>query len=161
MYIHTHTHIHANPASVPGSRTKRSPTKSAVHHTTSNPATVWLCMSKRPFSEMPDKMQKDQSRCAGKITSPESVTICYTKARLKTGAVQLFCDINVGRQLATKKKINTIFYDISISHRRLVCNTIQMAMMIRFGQGSYKGGGMEDKDDRGPHIARRRLSEVP
>lgn len=86
---------HSNPPTAPESRTRRSPTKSAVHHATSNPATAWLCMSKRPPSEKPDKMQKDQSRCAEKIMSPESVTICYTKARLKTGAVQLFGDINV------------------------------------------------------------------
>lgn len=130
----------SHPPTAPASRTTRSPTlKSAVHHTTSNPAAAWLCMSKRPFSVKPDKMQKDQSRCAGKITSPESVTICYTKARLKTGAVQLFGDINVWRQLA-RKKINTIFYDISVSHGQCVCNVIQMrAVTIRFGYVSYTG----------------------
>lgn len=50
-----------------------------------------------------------------------------------------------------KKKINKDFYDISISPGQHVCNTIQMGeMMIRFGQGFDKGGGMEGEDDRGP-----------
>lgn len=76
-YIFMYTGTHSNTPPVPQSlvRTRRSPTvESTVHHATSNPAAAWLCMSKRPFSEKPDKMQKDQSRCTGKITSPESVT---------------------------------------------------------------------------------------
>lgn len=114
-------------------------------------------MLKRHSCERPDKMQKDQSRCSRKITSPESVTTYWrgggvtrsTKDALKTGAVQLFGDFNVWRQEAIK--IYPTFYDTSISPGRHVCNAIQMgAMMIRFGWGFNTAGRMEDGDDGGP-----------
>lgn len=106
-------------------------------------------------------MQKDQSRCTSKITSPESVTTYWGRRRklwhvpqklsLKQELYSYLVIIMYDQKKKKKKKINTIFYDNSISSGQCACKTIQMgAMMIRFGQDFYEGGGIKDKDDRGP-----------
>lgn len=148
--------------------------QSTVQHATFNPAAVWLCMSKRPFFQETDKMQKDQSRCTWKITSPESVTTYWgerkkkkwhipQKPGLKQERYSYLVKLMYGDNKYKKNQYNFLWH---LHFLWPACDTIQIeAVMIRFGQGFYYkegwGGGWKTRMIEDPQIARLRLSAVP